>query len=64
MADQNHVTGTGGSGGQGNVADERVNQDPAVPTQSDSGEQESGAGYGNNAGVQGETIADTDEAQH
>jgi hypothetical protein len=61
MADQNHVTG-GESGGQGNAPD-RPNQDPAVPTQSDSGAQESGAGYGNNAGVQGETIDDTAEKQ-
>ncbi|SEM59168.1 hypothetical protein SAMN05192583_0751 [Sphingomonas gellani] len=59
MADQNHVAG-GASGGQGDQTD-RQNQDPAVPAQSPSGDQDSGAGYGNNAGVQGEELADTEE---
>lgn len=66
MADANHVAGGGGSGGQGDIASDRPNQDPtqdaAVPTQADSGDQESGAGYGNNAGVQGEDSGSTAEA--
>ncbi len=63
MADQNHVAGGGGSGGQGDFGETRDNQDPAASTQGGGGEQESGAGYGNNAGVQGETADETDEAQ-
>lgn len=65
MADQNHVAG-GSSGGQGSTGGDRPNQDPAqdatVPTQADAGAEESGAGYGNNAGAQGEELGTTAEA--
>jgi hypothetical protein len=63
MADQDHLVGGGGSGGQGDSGGDRPNKDPAVPPQADSGDQESGGGYGNNAGVQGEEIGTTAEGQ-